>query len=691
MELGQTPITFEPNHGQTDPQVKFLTHTGQYTTFFTSTEAVMMLPEPSSKSRIQHSELGRPTATADSSQIATHVLRMQWVGANRNPEVIGLDRQPGVVSYFTGSEPSKWRANIPTFARVQYRDVYPGIDMIYYGNQAKMEYDFVLTPGVDPGLIRLNFAGADALRVDAAGDLLVQVGSQTLRQHKPVAYQQTAANRQDVAAEFSVRGQEVAFHIGTYDHRLPLVIDPVLSYSTYLGGYFGDLADGIAVDSAGNAFVCGYTYSPDFPTTAGAFDKTFNGNAGTIDAFVSKLNASGSALVYSTYLGGSSGDFASEIAVDSAGNAFVSGTSQSADFPTTLGAFNTSFRGGSDAFVTKLNTNGSVLVYSTYLGGYGEDASYGVAVDQVGNAFLSGDTQSPDFPTTAGAFDTSFNGNAGTFDTFVSKLNAAGSALVYSTYLGGSDLDRAFGGIAVDSAGNAFVSGYTDSTDFPTTAGAFDTSPNGFDDVYVTKLNPSGTALIYSTFLGGSNSDRAFGIAVDLAGSSLVTGHTQSSNFPTTPGAFDTSKNENLDAFVAKLDAAGSALVYSTYLGGAGTDGASKIAVDAAGNAFLSGSTYSSNFPTTADAFDTSLNRRGADAFFTKLNETGSALDYSTYIGGSFEDSAFGVAVDSVGSAYLGGFTQSINFPTTAGAFSTSYNGYGDAFVTKFSGLRRRR
>jgi hypothetical protein len=458
-----------------------------------------------------------------------------------------------------------------------------------------------------------------------------------------------------------------------------------LVYSTYLGGsrIGWDFGDGIALDPAGNAYITGVTYSStpsnDFPTTAGAFDTTYNG--GNADVFVSKLNVTGSALVYSTYLGGSGYDDGYEIAVDPVGNAYITGMTSSSDFPTTPGAFDTSFNGWYDVFVTKLNASGTALVYSTYLGGSNKDYGEGIALDSAGNAYITGWTFSSNFSTTVGAYDTAYH------SCFVSKLNPSGTGLIYSTYLGGSGGEEGRG-IAVDASGNAYIIGVTGSG-FPTTAGVWDTSYNGFQDGFVSKLNPSGTGLVYSTYFGGSDDDYSSDIAVDAFGNTYLTGRTSSSDFPTTAGAFDTTDNGVWDVFVSKLNSTGSALAYSTYLGGSGDfDYGWDIAVDPVGNAYVTGYTNSSNFPTTPGAFDTTFNGGGfdlSDVFVSKLNATGSALAYSTYLGGSGDDGGFNIALDNAGNAYITGWTDSSDFPTTAGAFDTSLNGGDDVFVTKLS------
>ena len=615
-------------------------------------------------------------------------IRLELIGANPSPQVVGREELPGKSNYFIGNDPAKWRTNVPTYRKVEYREVYPGVSLVYYGNPAaaaQLEYDFVVAPGADPGQIRLGVEGAGRVEVDAEGDLVLQAaaGGQ-VRFHKPLVYQEVDGARREVEGSFTLRSSslksavrnpqsEIGFEVAAYDPTYPLVIDPVLVYSTYLGGSGGDWGYGIAVDSSGNAYVTGSTVSSNFPT-ANAVQARYGG--GDSDAFVSKLNAAGSALVYSTYLGGSGDDWSWGIAVDSSGNAYVTGPTASRNFPT-ANALQASNRGSHDAFVTKLNAAGSALVYSTYLGGSGDDAGTGMALDSSGNAYVTGLTSSRNFPT-ANAVQASYGG--GMYDAFVTKLNAAGSALVYSTYLGGSDEDGG-SGIAVDSSGNAYVTGMTNSSNFPT-ANALQASNRGSNDAFVTKLNAAGSALVYSTYLGGSGDEVGL-IAVDSSGNAYVTGETSSGNFPTANALHASSGGGRSDAFVTKLNAAGSALVYSTYLGGSGEEGGSGIAVDSSGNAYVTGYTGSSNFP-TSNALQAS-NRGLRDAFVTKLNAAGSALVYSTYLGGSDEDDGWGIAVDSSGNAYVAGYTESSNFPT-AGALQPAYGGGAyDAFIAKIT------
>jgi hypothetical protein len=688
------PLTFERNQGQTDARVKFLARGSGYTLFLTPQEALLTFTQPEppftrsallAKSGSSRGKVVRATLT---------VVHLRLTDANAAPAVTGLDRLSGNANYFIGDAPARWRTNIPTYAKVLYTDVYRDIDLVYSGGQGQLDYDFIVHPGANPRTIGIEFPGADSVKVDADGDLILRGASGVIRYEKPVVYQEINGVRRSISGGYLLIGpQRLGFQVGAYDPSRPLIIDPVLVYSTHLGGSLpsdDDGGTGIAVDSAGNAYVTGFTVSPDFPITPGAFQRAHGG--GVRNTFVMKLNATGTALVYSTYLGGSVDGVARAIAVDSSGNAYLTGSTDSPDFPTTPGAFQPAHTGAFaiNAFVTKLNASGSALVYSTYLGGGRADEGTGIAVDSAGNAYVTGVTNSPDFPTTPGSLRSTRRGPR---DAFVTKLNASGSALVYSTYLGGGRADEGLG-IAVDSTGAAYVTGSTNSPDFPTTSGAFQSTRSGPRDAFVTKLNASGTALVYSTHLGGSEHDGGSSIAVDIAGNAYVTGFTFSSDFPTTQRAFQSKLRGSENAFVTKLNATGTALVYSTYLGGSDHDGGSGIAVDSTGNAYVTGDTNSPDFPTTSAALRSTL-RGPRDAFVTKLNPAGTALVYSTYLGGSGVDEGRSIAVDFAGNAYATGGTRSPNFPTTAGAPQTAYGpslpaggGHNNAFVAKIADVQ---
>jgi hypothetical protein len=703
---GKLPLSFEPNHGQTDSQVKFIARGAGYTLFLTPTEAVFSLQQKRAQQGVSPELAGAVLSPPKPDLQTTSVLRVQLVNADRNATVTGQNELPGRTNYFRGNDPSKWLTNVPAFATVQYANVLKGIDLVYYGNQGQLEYDFVVSPEADARLINLNFSGARNLRVDRqTGDLVLRAGQEEVRFHKPVAYQyqnDAVESKHLVPADYVLESNNrVSFALGRYDHTRPLVIDPTLSYSTYLGGGSNDYGTAIAVDSTGNAYVTGYTNSVNFPATSGAYQTTCGGGCSgtTVDAFVSKLDPTGSFLVYSTYLGGAANDYGNGIALDSSGNAYIAGQTFSTDFPTTPGAFKTNC--GTDncvsgyAFVTELNSTGSGLVYSTYLGGVGKNQGNAVALDASNNAYITGYTQSLTFPTTPGAFQTKCK--CAQSVAFVTKLNATGSAMIYSTYLGGSNGDVGYG-IVLDSSNNAYLTGYTQSFDFPTSPGAFQSSLGANRAAWVTKMNSTGSALVYSTYLGGTTSVttpcEACGtaIAVDSLGNAYVCGLTAESNFPITPGAYQTvfkSATNGHDAFITKLNTTGSALSFSTYLGGTGDDGATGIAIDLAGNVWFRGNTKSTDFPVTTGAFQT-INAGIFDAYLSELDPTGSQLLYSSYLGGSGTEYAGATATLALDTqnppnAYVTGYTNSTNFPVVAGSLQTSNAGQNDAFVTKFT------
>ena len=568
---GRLPLYFEANQGQTDPQVKFLARGGGQTLFLTPTEAVLVLTKANPPAQGPQRTLISPVAARRAGTQA--VVRMAFVGASPQPRIAGQKELAGKVNYFLGNDPAKWRTNVPIYAAVRYEGLYPGIDLVYYGNNCQLEYDLVVAPGADPSQIALTFEGADRLEIDANGDLVLHTAVGTIHQRRPIVYQQTNGIRSEVAGAYVLRdGNDIGFQVAAFDGSRPLIIDPVLAYSTLLGGSGWDAGYDIVVDAGGNAYVTGFAGSTDFPTTPGAFQTALLSGP-YYSAFVTKLNPTGSGLVYSTYLGGSGGETGNAIAVDAAGSAYVTGYTYSMDFPTTPGAFHPTPGVVADAFVTKLNLDGSGLAYSTYLGGSGGDAGYAIAVDAGGNAYVTGSTGSVNFPTTPGAFqpvhgsyywflwltlhpDPNLCPNPNTClpaDAFITKLNPAGSALVYSTYLGGKDSDGG-SSIAIDAEGNVHVTGGTASLNFPTTVDAFQHMlPGCCGSAFVAKINPSYPGvlgLLYSTYLGGTYSDSSTGIAVDMGGNAYVVGTTSSSDFPTTPGAFQTSGR---GAFILKI------------------------------------------------------------------------------------------------------------------------------------------
>lgn len=681
---GQVPAHFEANRGQTDRSVQFVSRGRGYALFLTPDQAVFVLR---SSPALRNAKSGNPATGVAK---APSALRLQFLNTGPGIRSDGLEQLPGFTNYYLGSDPKKWVRRVPTFAQVRVRDLYEGVDLVYHANQGKLEFDLIVSPGADPKRIRLGLRGHQELTVDAAGDLVVRTEAGEIRLHRPYAFQDTDGTRQTIASNYVLRtSDEVGLALGDYDPNKPLVIDPVLSYSTYLGGGAEDAGQSIALDAAGNAYITGYTDSFDFPTSR-AFQPTTRGGR---DVFVVKLDATGTALLYATYVGGAGFDEGFGIAVDPSGNAFVAGLTTSADFPITPGSLQTAIGGGNcggspcpDGFVLKLDPQGSTLLYSTYLGGSGDDEAFGIAVDGSGNAHVTGQTTSTDFPV-VGPFQPSCNQcslfNA---DAFFAKLNAAGSALLYSTFLGGSanEFGRA---IAVDSAGNAYIAGQTSSPDFPTRNPLQPSFGGGGTDAFVAKFDAASNVLTYATYLGGFGFESANGIAAAPSGNAFVTGATGSFNFPVLNAMQPFFAGGFADSFVTKIDPVG-ALVFSTWLGGGGFDVGTGIVVGPGGTVYVTGETDSSNFPTANPLQATChLHPFGfcpGDAFVTILDTSGTSLIFSSYLGGGDLDVASGLAVDSSGNAYVTGRTSSVDFPTTAALQpNLASKGQPDAFVAK--------
>ena len=679
---GRLPLAFVPNVGQTDARVRYVARGLGAAIYVASDEIVFdLLANP-----LHPDRRGETSPRA-----AGTVLRLRLPGADPGARIVGLGPTSARVNYLLGTEPARWHRDLPTYREIVYRNVWPGIDLRFGTKDGSLEYRFVVRPGARFEDIRFAYAGADATWIDARGDLSVRTAHGTLTNGHPFTYQRVHGRRVVVGSRFLERGGaegEVTYGFalaGNVDRRRSFIIDPGLTYSTYLGGTGLDSAFAVAVDGGGHAYVTGFTQSADFPATAGAYATTPPGGN---DVFVAELDPTGTSLVYATYLGGSGDESGTDVAIDATGDVYVTGYTDSTDFPTTPGAVATTYNGGQfDAFVAKLGPTGGSLLFSTYLGGSGGDSGLGIALDGAGSAYVTGETRSANFPTTLAAFDALYNG--GVSDGFVTKLDPTGTTLVYSTYLGGSTFSGTgdlAGAIAVDALGEAVVTGVTESVDFPTTPGSFDPSFNGAVDAFVTKLDPTGSTLVYSTFLGGTGSDSGGGVAVDAAGAAYLTGSSCSADFPVTAGAYDTSIGGSCDAFVAKLDAAGSGLVFATYIGGSvstsvpAIDTGDDIAVDVTGAAYVTGQTECTDFPTTPGAFDSTGN--GQDAFVAKLDPSGASLLYATYIGGNGFEGGTGVAVDAV-AAYVVGVTTAADFPTTPGALDTSIGGLQDGFVVR--------
>jgi aldose sugar dehydrogenase len=678
--ISKLPLSFEPNLAASKSKINFISRRNNQVLLLSASEATFVLRNvesaPSSSGGKSHAR-----------NLLENRLRLRLLGANTKAVAQGVDELPERRNYFIGNDPAKWRTDVPTFRAVRYGGVYRGVNLTYYGNQQQLEYDFEIAPGADPRKIRLAFDRAAAPRISATGDLVVRTLVGEIRQQRPVIYQEIDGQRRLVNGRFALLGKrQIGFDIDSYDRGKPLVIDPTLVFSTYLGGSGDDVGSSIAVDSSNNIYIAGTTSSINFPVSGAVF----SANAGLADIFVTKIDATGANIVYSTYVGGSGLDRADGIALDNSGNAYVVGRvdSSSINFPTTPGAFATSYRGGDfDGVVFKLNALGNALVYSTYLGGEENDSTEGVAVDSNGNAYVTGGTKSIGFPTSVNAYQGT---RAGDTDAFLTKINSAGSGLLYSTYLGGSGTDRG-SGVAIDANGNAYLAGFTGSADFPT-ENAFQNGFGGSFDAFVAKIdtNASGLdSLKLCSYLGGIADDKAYGIAVDNAAANVyVVGQTSSNNFPLLNPA-QAAFGGSFDAFIARITSSGNR-VYATYLGGSGDDRGTGIAVNSSGAVYVTGFTSSANFP-TVNPLQATLGG-GFDAFVAKLNSAGSAFTYSTYLGGSGNENNVStvtatnpIALDSSGNAYITGFTSSTNFPTVAPLQAGNRGGASDAFVAKIS------
>ncbi len=679
--LSQLPLRFEANRGQTHESVRFVSRGQGYTIYLGTSETRFELR-------------GNKTNNGTEERSA---LALNLIGASNKSITEGIEPLSARSNYFIGNDPDSWQTDIPTYARVRQRGVYTGIDAVFYGTQHQLEYDFIVAPHADPQQIKLAFDGADQIHITENGDLLLAINGRQLCMHKPIVYQETIGARREISAEFviGVRGDDsaVGFRLGEYDLNLPLVIDPVVDYSTYFGGSGTDIGYGIAVDSQGAVYLTGQTASLNFPLKNAYATMLMGAN----DAFVMKLSPNGSSVIFSTYIGGRNpGDKGSGIAVDKAGNIYFAGETNSTSFPT-VNAAQPTFRGNVDVFIAKFNIEGNTLLYSTYLGGSFFDAAFGIAVDRFDNAYVTGRTESANFPT-KNPMQAALRGQR---DAFVAKFTPDG-ALVYSTYLGGdlppgaSRDDESGYGIAVDSLQNVYLTGFTSTPSFPI-VGAVQSNFAGVEDAFVAKINAAGSALIYSTFLGGNRADEARSIAVDSLGNAYVTGYTFSIDFPTA-NALQRQYGGNVDAFVTKINAAGTALLYSTFLGGNGTENTGLvsdnipvggIAVDNLGNAYVTGKTESENFPVVRPV-QSSL-RGDNDIFIAKIDPAGASLIYSTYLGSTFtgengfDERGLDIAVDNFGSAYVTGQVLKNDFLTVLPEQAIFGGGLSDAFVCKIS------
>ena len=668
---GKLPLSFIENKGQVDESVSYYLKGKQGTIYFTKEAIVynLFLNKGSSLAEKRLDETVAQKRMGTSRRIS---FSLRPEGANSKSRLVSKDMLPGKINYLIGNNPSKRHSDIPIYKVIIYRDIYNGIDLKVYGTNSRMEYDFIVSPGADPGDITIKCDGIDGLKVNERGDLLIETPIGSIKHMKPLVYQKINGKRNIVDGAYRLSKNTFSFDIKKYNREYPLIIDPLtLTYSTFLGGSNNDQGDSIAVDSTGNAYVTGFTISEDFPIK-NSYEDTF---IGSTSVFVAKMNHDGDSLIYSTFLGGSGIDRAWDIAVDFAGSAYITGVTNSDNFPV-KDAYQSQISGVSDAFVTKLTPSGNTISFSTYLGGSLSDEGKSIAIDLSGNAYISGSTISTNFPI-ANAYQPALKGES---DAFISKVDSTGGSLIFSTYMGGGLLDVSED-IAIDLNGNSFITGWTESTDLPV-KNAYQAQLSGSIDAFVTKLDPSGSSMSYSTFLGGKEDDIAHGIEVDHEGNAYIVGETNSTGFPT-KNAYQPLKSGNIDVFITKINPAGNTLSYSTYLGGAfGDEYGYAIAVDGKSCVYISGSTNSIDFP-VKNGFQ-GLAGKNKNAFVTKMNPEGETLAFSTYVGGANnEQAANGIAVDSSESVYVTGLTYSTDFPTK-NSFQDIHGGSADAFIARF-------
>ena len=663
--FGKIPLSFEANNGQVDGRIRFLARGPGYGVFFTSDGAVMRL-------------LGTDAT-----------VHMRWVGGNRKPRLEGLQPTATRTNYLTGPDAALWHADVPNFSKVQYNDIYPGIDLTYYGNQRQLEYDLTVAPGVNSDRIRLQFDGVRKVELNTDGSLSLKTAHGEITQPMPVIYQEVNGRRIHVDGGYVVLNRRtVTFRLGAYDKTKPLVIDPTLVFSTYFGGTntgtTGDQGNAITLDAAGNIYVTGHTTSADFPL----LNPFQNTQRGQMDGFVFKLNPAGTDVLYSTFFGGTANDEGHSIAVDSGGNAFIVGFTSSDNFPTTADAIQRTKGPLQEGYLLKLSPAGNSILYSTYLGGNGDDRALSVAVDPKGGIYVTGFTGSTNFPVVNGVQTTN---SGGTADVFVMKLGPTLS-VVYSTYFGGRGNDQPYG-ITVDAAGAAYVVGYTTSTNvdsngnqesrpnFPLTSPLQTVYGGGTDDAFIFKLNPAG-ATEFSTYWGGRGTDEATRVAVSPAGTVCFTGYTNSDTFPLVAPIQFVPIGGN-DAFISCLGGDGKSAVFSTLYGGEANDGGVGVGFDADGNVFVAG--YSDSILLRVVNAIQPLNFGQREGFIMKLDPAGQNVLYATYLGGDGVDAIVGLAVDAAGNAYITGITSSSTYPLAPNAIQPQNNGGQEVFVTKLN------
>lgn len=675
--LAGLPLSFEPNAGQTDRSAQFMAHASGSTLYFQESGVLLAVQDQTGAS-VSRGPVGAARMGSDlASRPGVSTVQLEFVDASNRVQIASGDLLPGKVHYIKGSDRSQWHTNLPTYADIKYASLYDGITLSYRGDSGQLKGTYTVEPGADPTVIRWRYRvlGSENrlanTSIDESGSLVVNSPTH-LKESAPVAWQESDGRLLPISVGYAISSDgTIGFAIGDYDRSKPLIIDPTIIYSTYLGGYSLDRAGGIWLDSVGNIYIGGTTRSSDFPLAGDPFQPVYGGS--DYDMFASKLSPDGSSLIYSTFIGGNDWDLGDLVGVDANGIATMGGWTASENFPTTPGAFQTFFAGTEDVAVAKLNADGSDLIFGSYWGGGGVDEPYGFAVDGAGNTYFTGYIY-PGFSSWA----------------FVSGLTADGSQQLFQRYLGGSvpgpgddNANSGGEGIVVDEAGNIYVTGYTRAADFPVTSGAYRTSIQAFEDGFITKLSPLGQSIIYSTYIPGGVSDYPADIAIDSAGNAYITGNTSSSDYPTTTGAFATDCGDPRCSFLTKLNPTGSDLVYSSYLGGPEFDFSEEdygivVRVDQTGHAYVGGYTSSTDFP-VVNPIQATLSGPN-DGFLTKFNPTGTGVEYSTYLGGNAGDFLAGIALDQMGHVYVAGISSSPDFPLVNPLQPTNH-GQGDAFV----------
>lgn len=680
---------FIENKGQWPEEVKYLSKIGGINAWITDFGVVYdyykIIREKKQDDPFDGFKMHHHPADYDNARIKGHVVRAVLDGVNTKAKVIGKGKHEGYYNYFIGNDPDKWASEVGLFNEVEIQGIYDGIDIRYYYENGLVRYDYKVSAGADLSKIKFHLEGADGFDLNDEGELLIRTSLGEVQHGMLFAYQMDRGMEQEVECRFELRGEGgIGIKALEYDSNKELIIDPLV-YSTFIGGADDESGCAIAIDNIGNVYISGNTLSYNYPTTIGAYDQFYNYY---VDVFISKLNAVGDALIYSTFIGGYDHDAARAMSIDHSNNVYITGYTISDEYPVTSWIGNDYYPTlhGSHVFVTKLSESGTELIYSTIISGVNHDSGNDIVLDNNRNAYITGVTTSSDYPTTEEAYDRQFNSYGGSYsgDVFITKLNASGSALVYSTFIGGI-YDDSGNAIALDQNGNVYVTGYTYSRDYPTTSGAYDLNYNldyNFSDVFVTKLNADGSALVYSTFIGGMKSEYTYAIELDAYTNAYIVGETGSTDYPTISGAFDRSLDGKSDAFITKLNASGTGLVYSGFLGGSNSEAGNSILVDSGGNALIAGYTGSNDFSTTSGAYDRSYNGRG-DVFITKFNAEGTELLYSSFIGGSNSDYGHVMTLDENENVYITGMTYSNDYPITNWAYDKIHNGGSDVFVTK--------